>query len=126
MKMKKHEKIFKTGKSPLLLTDYIKLCAPILLFPLLYLPYKLWWIRGFAMLTERMLHGDMANPMRILFTGNNTILLFWCVVTAAVMLLSLVISVIRIRPWYIIPLYLAVMFSMCGIFSMSFYTLIVR
>ena len=124
--MRRYEKIFTTGKRSLLLTDYIKLSTPILLFPLLYLPYKLWWIRGFAMLTERILHGEMANPMRILFMGNNTILLFWCVVTAVVMLLSLVISILRIRPWYIIPLYLAVMFSMCGIFSLSFYTLIVR
>ena len=105
--------------------DYGKLCAPILLFPLAFFPYTLWWRRGFAVLVERVLYGAQVNPLRLLFTGNNTILLFWMLVTALVMLISLALGCWKVRPWYLILLYLAVMFSLCGILSLGFYTLIV-
>lgn len=105
--------------------DFLKLCLPILLFPLAYFPYTLWWRRGFALLCERLLYGADANPMRLLFTGNNTILFFWLLVTVVVMVTALVLSCMKLRPWYMILLYLAVMFSLCGMFSLGFYTLIV-
>lgn len=111
---------------PLRLADYLVLSAPLLLFPLAYFPYTLWWRYPFARLVEWLAHGDLANPLRLLFTGNNTILLFWLVVTAVVMVLCLVLAVMKIRPWYVIPLYMAVIFSLCGILSLGLYTLIVR
>ena len=103
---------------------YAKLCFPILLFPVLYFPYTLWWRNGFALLANRFLRGGTANPFELFFTGNNMILLFWCVVTAVVMIASIVVSILRVRPWFAIPIYLAVMFSLCGIFSLFFYTTI--
>lgn len=108
------------------LGDYLKLCAPILIFPVAYFPYVLWGRRSFMLMAERMLYGSSSiNPMSLLFTGNNTILLFWIAVTAVVMLISLVLGALKVRPWYIIPLYLAVMFSFCGILSLAFFTIIV-
>ena len=103
---------------------YAKLCFPILLFPFLYFPYKEWWVRDFAMFASRIIRGGAANPFELLFTGNNMILLFWCLVTVVVMLASIVVSIVRVRPWYAIPVYLAVMFSLCGILSLFFYTTI--
>lgn len=108
------------------LVDYLKLCMPILLFPAAYFPYVLWGRRSFMQMAERMLYRSSSpNPLRLLFTGNNTILLFWIAVTAVVMLISLFLGVLKVRPWYILPLYLAVMFSLCGILSLAFFTIIV-
>lgn len=74
----------------------------------------------------RVTQGSGSRFVQLMLTGNNTILLFWCIVTAAVMLAAVVISILRVRPWYVIPVYLAVMFSLCGIFSLLFYTMILR
>lgn len=122
--MKKQKKWSQIARPPRAV-DYAKLAGPILLFPAAYLPYTLWWRRGFALLVERVLYGAQANPLRLLFTGNNTILLFWMLVTGVVMLASLVLALRKVRPWYAALLYLAVMFSLCGILSLGFYTLIV-
>lgn len=108
------------------LLDYVKLCAPTLLFPLAYFPYALWGKRSFMQMAEQLLYGSAPSPLRLLFTGNNTILLFWMLVTAVVMLISLVLGIAKLRPWYLIPLYLVVIFSLCGILSLTFYTLIVQ
>ena len=120
--MKKEDVIFSRETSNGL-WGYIKLCFPVLLFPLLYFPYSLWWRRDFAASASTFIREYMPD-MRLLVTGNNTILLFWGLVTAVVMIAATVLSVMRIRPWYIIPVYLVVMFSLCGIFSMMFYTFI--
>lgn len=111
---------------PIDLLSYLKCGWPLLLFPALYFPYKLLWMRGFAQLAERVLHGATANALRLFFTFNNTILLFWCLVTAAVMVLAAVVAIRRLRPWYSALLYLALVFSVCGILSLFFYSTIVR
>jgi len=120
--MKKEFAIFSKEK-PGSLLGYVAQCSPVLLFPLLYFPYSLWWRRDFSAFASAFIR-DNIPAMRLLVTGNNTILLFWGLATAVVMLTAIVISIIRVRPWYIIPVYLAVMFSLCGIFSMMFYTFI--
>lgn len=124
MKAKKDE--CKKTTDPLDLLAMIKYGWPLLLFPALYFPYKILWMRGFARLTERVLHGSTANFLRLFFTFNNTILLFWCLVTAVVMIVSLVVALRHIRPWYICLLYMAMVFSLCGIISLLFYSMIVR
>lgn len=106
------------------LFDYAKLLFPVLLFPLLYFPYTLLWKSRFAAIAARVIRSSDLQFLNLMLTGNNTVLLFWGVVTAAVMLAAIVIAVLRIRPWYIIPLYLAVMFSLCGICSLALYTAI--
>jgi len=110
-----------TYRSPF---SYAKLCFPILLFPLMYFPYTAWWMGRFAVLANTILRGGTHNPFELFFTGNNMILLFWVTVTAVVMLASIIISIVRVRPWFAIPIYLMVMFSLCGIFSLFFYTVI--
>lgn len=118
-------RLFKKGERAESLTDYLKLCCPILLFPLLYFPYSAWWVRGFGLLAQRVLHGATSTELQLFFTGNNTILLFFCLVTAAVMALSLALWVMKIRPWYVGVLYMAVMFSLCGMCSLLCYQLVV-
>lgn len=122
------EAVFKTEetKNQTGILGYAKLCIPVLLFPVLYFPYTLWWRLGFSELAVQAMRGVDSRLVQLMLTGNNTILLFWCLVTAVVMLTAIVISVLRVRPWYIIPLYIAVMFSLCGIFSLLFYTMILR
>lgn len=111
-------------KAPINLAGYFKLCFPILLFPLLYFPYTLWWRYGFAELAFRVLQGSGSQLVRLMLTGNNTILLFWCLVTVVVMLGVVVLAIFRVRPVLVIPIYIVVMFSLCGIFSLVFYSLI--
>jgi len=112
-------------KSAKNLSDYIKLCFPILLFPLLFFPYSMWWMNSFATLSAGLFRDSGIPTLRLLVMGNNTILLFWIFVTALVMAISLVVALARIRKWYALAAYLAVMFSLCGILSLWFYTLIV-
>jgi len=107
------------------LPDYIKLCFPILLFPLLYFPYSMWLRDGFATLAVGLFRTSSIPTMRLLVMGNNTILLFWICVTALVMAASLVVALMKIGKWYAMVVYLAVMFSLCGIFSLWLYTLII-
>lgn len=106
--------------------DFLRLCYPILIFPIVFLPYALWGVRVFMAMASRILYQNNTNPLRLLFTGNNTILLFWMLVTAVVMVISLIVGLLKLRPWYFIPIYLAVMFSLCGILSLCFYNIIVR
>lgn len=122
----KNQKTQNSGQQGIDLLTYVKCGWPLLLFPALYFPYKLFWMRGFAMLAERVLHGSTANTLRLFFTFNNTILLFWCLVTAVVMAAALVVAIRHIRPWYAILLYLALVFSLCGILSLLFYSSILR
>lgn len=105
---------------------YILYCWPVLLFPAVYVPYRSWWIRPFGLMAQRLFHGAASTTLQLFFNGNNTILFFWCCVTGVVMVLSLVVWIWRIRPWYVGLLYMAVMFSLCGIFSLAGYSLIVR
>lgn len=118
-------RLFKKGDRAKTPPDYLKLCFPILLFPLLYVPYSTFWVRPFGLLAQRVLHGATSTTLQLFFTGNNTILLFWCLVTAVVMVSSLVLWIRKIRPWYVGLLYMAVMFSLCGILSLFCYQLIV-
>lgn len=104
---------------------YVLYCWPVLLFPAAYFPYRMWWIRPFGLMAQRIFHGTTSTALQLFFNGNNTILLFWCCVTGVVMVLSLAVWVWRIRPWYVGLLYMAVMFSLCGIFSLTGYSLIV-
>ena len=112
-------------KSAKNLPDYIKLCFPILLFPLLFFPYSMWWRDSFAATAAGLFRDSGLPTLRLLVMGNNTILLFWICVTTLVMAVSFVAALARIRKWYALAAYLAVMFSLCGIFSLWFYTLIV-
>ena len=115
----------KRKKSPENLLDYIKLCFPILLFPLLYFPYDMWWRQGFASIASDMLRSSSISILRLLVIGNNTVLLFWICVTTLVMAVSVVVMLTKISKWYAAALYIAVMFSLCGICSLWFYTLII-
>lgn len=82
---------------------YVLYCWPVLLFPAAYFPYRTWWIRPFGLVVQRIFHGKTSTALQLFFNGNNTILLFWCCVTGVVMVLSLVVWIWRIRPWYVAP-----------------------
>lgn len=101
------------------------LASPLALFPVIYFPYRLWLVRPFGDLVRRVLYASEENPMWVIFNVSETIIYFWLVVSIVVMLSAAVIAALRVRPWYFIPLYLAVMFSFCGIFSLALFRFMV-
>ncbi len=118
--------LFIKDKSTRSFLGYLRLCFPILLFPLMFYPYKLVLKSMFVRLLFNVFRDRDSQIFKLVFSGGNTIFLFWILVTVAVMLISILVSIFRVRPYLAIPVYLAVIFSLSGIFSLIFYSVFTR
>lgn len=106
--------------------EYFVLFCPLLAFPSFFIPYNLFGVRLFAHFVRIFTEGQPGNAFWMAFHSNQTIIFFWLAVSAAVMLASVVIALLKVRPWYYVPVYLIVMVSFCGILSLGFYTAMTR